>query len=303
MYKVYTLYTLLSIASSERILVLMWLLFAVGSALIFASQELLMRILSIKTGNPRVFSLIFNMWGAAFALIIFMLRGGSFSTLKNLSLAQYALIAAAVLAYGIYERFQFVARRGMDAGSFTVIMRLQTVIGFIGAIVLLQEPLTISKVTGVSLIIAASILIILRNKKITLSSSLGYALLCSLAIGSTGFIDKPASAQLPPSLYSFITWTLSLVIIAFPGVSKKEIVKEFHIGGWKVVIAALLNVIGFIFYLLAVSRAEASRVNPIVATGSILTVLGGILLLKERDHLWRKLVAGLIAFVGVYLLK
>ncbi|MEK7073894.1 MAG: DMT family transporter, partial [Patescibacteria group bacterium] len=260
----------------------MWFLFAVSSAIIFASQELLMRILSIKTGNPRIFSLVFNLWGAAFAIALFILQGGSFSALTALSLPQYLLIGAAVLAYGLYERFQFFARRGLDAGTFTIIMRLQTVIGFVGAIFFLQESLTISKIAGLALIIIASLLLVYRNPKIALSASLGYALLCALALGSTGFIDKPASAPLPPSLYSFITWTLSLVIIGFPGVSKKEIVKEFRIGGWKVVIAALLNVIGFIFYLLAVAGAEASRVNPITATSSILTVLGGIILLRER---------------------
>lgn len=281
---------------------MVWFYLALASTFIFAAQELLMRVLSIKTGSPRVFSTVFNLWGAAFAVLVFAMQKGSLAGLFHLTVWHYLLIASSIVLYGLYERFQFSARQGMDAATFAIVMRLQTVVAFVGAMVFLHEPFTLVKTAGVFLVVAASFLLVYKNPSFTYTPAFGYAILCSLMLGSTGFIDKPASAELPSSLYSFLMWIVPLVIIVYPGISPRDLKKEFRIGGWKVALAALLNVVGYIIYIDAISLAEASRINPIVATNSVLTVLGGIILLKERDHFWRKILAGAIAFLGVLLL-
>lgn len=282
---------------------MLWFFLALASALIFAAQELLMRILAIRTGSPRIFAVVFNLWGAGFALLLFLLERGSLAGLWGLTPMQYVLLASTIILYGLYERTQFYARQGTDASTFAIIFRLSTVIGFIGAILFLNEPLTTEKIAGVMLIIFASLLLVFRNPKFTLTPALGYAVLCAVFLGLTSVLDKPASEPLSASLYSFLVWFMPLAIVAFPAVTKKEIVKEFRIGGWKVALAAALNVAGYIIYIQALSLAEASRVNPITATTGIFTVAGGIYFLKEHGHLWRKIIAAIFAFIGVLLLK
>lgn len=282
---------------------MLWFFLALASALIFAAQELLMRILAIRTGSPRIFAVVFNLWGAGFALLLFLLERGSLAGLMGLSTTQYVLLASTVILYGLYERTQFFARQGTDASTFAIIFRLSTVIGFIGAIIFLQEALTPEKISGVLLIISASLLLVFKNPKFAVTPALGYAVLCAVLLGLTSVLDKPASEPLPATLYSFVVWCFPIVIVAFPKITKKEIVREFHIGGWKVALAAFLNVVGYIVYIQALSLAEASRVNPITATTGIFTVAGGIYFLKEHGHLWRKIIATIIAFIGVVLLK
>ncbi len=282
---------------------MLWFFLALASALIFAAQELLMRILAIRTGSPRIFAVVFNLWGAGFALLLFLLERGSLSGLWGLTPIQYVLLASTIILYGLYERTQFYARQGTDASTFAIIFRLSTVIGFIGAILFLNEPLTTEKIAGVILIIFASLLLVFRNPKFTLTPALGYAVLCAVFLGLTSILDKPASEPLSATLYSFLVWFMPLAIVAFPRVTKKEIVREFRIGGWKVALAAALNVVGYIVYIQALSLAEASRVNPITATTGIFTVAGGIYFLKEHGHLWRKIIAAVFAFIGVLLLK
>ncbi len=282
---------------------MLWFYLAIAACLIFAAQELLMRVLSIRAGSPRVFSFVFNAWGALFAIAVFIAEKGSFRQLAHLTPIQISLILTAIVLYGIYERSQFVARRGIDAATFSIIMKINTVISFVGAIVFLGEPMTLNKTFGVTLIIAAGLLLVYKNPKFRISESFLYTLLCALALGTVGFVDKPASAPVPPALYSFLVWCAPLAIIAFPGIRIRDVRKEFKIGSWKVAAAALLNVVGYIIYLKALTLADASRVNPIVATSGILTVLGGIIVLRERDHFLRKILAGFIAFAGVILLK
>jgi uncharacterized membrane protein len=48
---------------------------------------------------------------------------------------------------------------------------------------------------------------------------------------------------------------------------------------------------------------EASQVEPVRSSAVLLSVLAGIVFLKERELLWRKLVGALVAFLGAFLLQ
>lgn len=279
-----------------------WYAYAIGSALFFAAQDLLMRLLAIKSFSPRASSVVFNIWGACFALIAFILQGGSMNILTRLSVPHVLLICIAIILYGLYERNQFIARKGIDAASFSIISRLSTVMAFVGSILFLKESFTLVKLAGTLSIIAASFFLVYKNPKLTLSRSMMVAIFCSVVIGITQVIDKPASAGIQPEFYSLLIWLLPLGIIAYP-IHKQQIIKEFTFGSWKVALAALLNVLGYIAYIQALSMADASRVVPIMSTYGILVVLGGIILLHERDHFVQKIIAGILGFIGVYLLK
>lgn len=280
-----------------------WYAYALGSAFLFGILDLLQKILAVKSHDPRVFSVVFNFWGAGFAIIAFMLQGGSFAALRTISLTQYLLIGLAAIMYGIFERYHFEARKGLDASMFAILFRLSTVIAFIGSITLFGESVTAVKVTGTMCIIGASLLLVFKNPKLKLNRAFILGLLCSISLGLAFTIDKPASSQIPASLYSFLVWCLPIGIIAYPSVKLKDLQREFFIGSWKVAVTALINVVGYILYIQAFALAEASRVVPVVSIDGIITVLGGVIILKEHDHLWRKLIAMALAFTGVYLLR
>ena len=63
-----------------------------------------------------------------------------------------------------------------------------------------------------------------------------------------------------------------------------------------------LNVAEYLMQLKALETAEATRVIPIVQTSTLVTILVGIVLLKEKEHISRKIVAGLMAMSGAYFL-
>ena len=262
----------------------------------------MMRVLGIKSGNARIFSLVFNLWGAFFALIGFMLQGGSFAQLAIVNPSTFVLLMLAVLFYGLYERIQFVARKGIDASSLTVIYQLSPVVGFFGALLFLGEQFSIIKLVGATLTIGSSLLLVYKNPTLRISRPVIYAFICAILLGVASVVDKPASAQLSSTIYTFLIWVLPLVVVAFPKVEKKQFLKEFRIGGWKVAFTALLNVLGFICFIQAITLADASRVIPIIYTSSIFTVLGGIFFLGERDHIGRKISAAIIACIGIILL-
>lgn len=66
---------------------------------------------------------------------------------------------------------------------------------------------------------------------------------------------------------------------------------------------AFFNFIGFYLGLKAFILADATKVIPVIQTTTLMTVMVGVLFLKERSHLTKKILAGIIAVIGVFLLR
>ncbi len=284
-------------------MIAMWLFLSLAATLMFTTQNLLMRVLAVKSVHPRTFSFVFNSWGALFAAILFLIERPSLAIIPQISWAQWLLIAAATLGYGLYERTHFLARKHIDASTTAILFRLSPVVTFIGAILFLHEPLTITKLVGAAILIGASLVVVHKNPKLQANRAVWIAIFAAVMLGLAGIFDKPASFGLPANLYSVALWGLSLLIVAFPSISFSQLKTEFIIGGWKVALTALLNVVGFVLYVQALSLADASLVTPVTSSSGTLTVLAGIIILKENTYIARKIFAGALMLIGILLLK
>ncbi len=281
----------------------MWLILSLMAVAMFTIQNLLMRVLAVKSEHPRTFSFVFNGWGTFFAAILFLIERPSLAALPEFSWTQTILIIGAILGYGLYERSHFLARKELDASTTAILFRLSPVVTFIGAIFFLYEPLSITKLLGAATLIGASFLVVHKNPKLRASRAVWIAVFAAVMLGLAGVFDKPASLGIPANLYSVALWGLSLIIVAFPKLSLSQLKKECIMGGWKVALTALLNVVGFVFYVQALSLADASLVTPVTSSSGTLTVLAGIFILKEKTFIGRKILAGVLMLIGILLLR
>ena len=281
----------------------MWLILSLAAVLMFTAQNLLMRVLAVKSVHPRTFSFVFNSWGTFFAAILFLFERPSLGALPQISWIQWVLIVAATLGYGLYERTHFLARKQLDASTTAILFRLSPVITFIGALLFLHEPLTFSRLVGAVLLIGASLIVVHKNPKLQASPAVWIAVFAATMLGLAGVFDKPASVGIPANFYSVALWGLSLCIVAFPSISWKQLTNEFKIGGWKVALTAFLNVIGFVLYVKALALADVSLVTPVTSSTGTLTILAGIVILKEKSFMKKKIIAGVLMFIGILLLR
>src|SRR3989344_4885619 len=51
---------------------MLWFWLSIASVILFTAVNLLMRVLAVKSEDPRTFSVVFNAWGGLFALILFL---------------------------------------------------------------------------------------------------------------------------------------------------------------------------------------------------------------------------------------
>jgi len=66
---------------------------------------------------------------------------------------------------------------------------------------------------------------------------------------------------------------------------------------------AFLANISWVLFFWATSMTEASKTQPISQGMMVLTILGGIVFLKERERIWQKILGGILAVIGVILVK
>ncbi len=281
-----------------------WIYYSFSAAILFAILNLLQRKIALNTKNPRAMSVVFNVEAAILATILSIALG----TYKNFTLPTakeawiFMLIAA--LMYGLFERGRFLAAKLLDASVLTIITDLSLAITFVGSSFLYSEPLTPSKLLGASLILISLILVstIKSNHKKISVKGIGVAALISIFLGIGWMLDKKGAIFFNPGTYNIFIWVVPLIVIYFPYVKFKDLVYEAKTSSWKILIIASLNVVGYFLQLKAVEVAEATRVTPIVQLSTLITVVFGIIILKEKDDVWKKMIAAILGLLGAFFL-
>ena len=75
------------------------------------------------------------------------------------------------------------------------------------------------------------------------------------------------------------------------------------VGLYKIIFLAFLNALIYYTYLLALNETNLSTLTIALEVVPVLVVLGGIFLLKEREHTIYKIIAIILATAGLILLN
>jgi drug/metabolite transporter (DMT)-like permease len=281
-----------------------WFYYASSSIAFFSVMNLLQRRIAVDSKYTRAASVVFNVFGAMLAVILFFLLGGYRNFILPRNYLAWVFMFIAALFYGLYERGRFVSAKLLDASTLSVVAYVSLVVAFIGSLFLYNETLTLAKVFGSLLIVISLILVSIQNnvrKKITLKGILICVGIFTF-LGLAWMLDKKGATFFEPNTYSIFVWTVPLAIIYFPYVKTRELVYELRLSSWRFVILAGLNVVGYYLQLQALKMADATRVIPLIQLSTLVTVILGILLLGEKDNIWRKIIAAIIGLAGAYIL-
>ncbi|MBU0708957.1 DMT family transporter [Patescibacteria group bacterium] len=280
-----------------------WIFLAFGSVIFFTTLNLLQRVLALDSKNPRAMAIVFNSIAALIALLIFTLTGAFRDFVIPSSPKAWIALLIASFCYAMFERGRFIAAKLLDASVLTTIMNIAVLVAFVGAIFFYSEPLTTNKLLGGALIIGALFLVSINNKtKKSSREGVIVAVVISIMLGLGWMLDKLGTQFFNASTYNIFVWTIPIIFIYFPHIKLQKIKMELKMASWKVFALAGLNVVGYLMQLKALETAEVTRVIPIVQTSTLFTILLGIILLKEREHIPRKIVAGLMAIAGAFFL-
>lgn len=273
------------------------------TALLFAAYGILSRVLSVKSKNPLAFSAVFGFLATCFSLPLLFLEPWQFRGVTPFIIFVTAL---ATICYGLFETTEFFARKYLEASRSTVIFQLAPLIASFGAILLLGEPLTGRKLAAIVLIVGGNLIALYRQGGAVSFYGLLFALGAAFGLGFGYIADKVAFVHFPLGLYILITYFFPALYIFFFLIRRQPfllIKEEISDARWRLPLLALVGVAGYYTLLRAFRLADVSFVTPIAFSSTILTALGGIIILYERGNIMQKILGATFVFLGVILLK
>ena len=280
---------------------MLWLIYALLAALLFALVALLSRVISINSAHPRAYSIIFGLSSSVCTLLLFLVEPFSFRPVSTVVLV---LTVISTICYGLGDRLAFTVSKSIEASLLTIIDKLTPIVTFVASLIFLGESFTLKKLVAVILILLGNLIVVYKSTVIKFDTPFFLALFAAACLGIGLTIDKRISIAYALPVYAFINFFAPALYNTFiPPLAFSTIAREFKVAFWRISLLAAASVLGYYFTLKAFSLADASRVVPIMSSSTILVVLAGAIFLKERTHLGRKVIAGICVCVGVVLIS
>lgn len=280
-----------------------WLYLAGWAIVLFTSLNLLQKVLATDAKNMRAMSFVFNFYAGTVAIGIAAITGKLQNISLNVSTLGWILLLVSCLFYASFERLRFIVADLLDASVYSIVSTIAVAVAFFSSAFIYNEPLTPAKLLGFALVTTSLIIVSNGNKGVKISKKgLLLSIFSFVMLGFGWALDKIGTTNFNADTYNVFVWTIPVVLIYLPSLPVSDIKAEMKAGSWKLLLLALLNVSGYLLQLKALELAEATKVIPIIQTSIVTTVIAGIIFLKEKDMITKKVVAGLIAMGGVFLL-
>ena len=281
------------------------ILCALVAAFIFTGYNLLSRVLAKKSEDPLAFSCIYAFSGAIMAGLIFI-----FQPHEPLALTRsivYTTILSTI-GYGIFEMVQFFTYKYIEASRRTIISQITPLTTFVASVILLGEHTTAIKITGVILILFGNVIALYKQTGSNTNKGLRLMIFGAVALGLTYVADKFAAPHYPIMLYEVIAYGIpGIYALIIASLIRKNIIgnirREIQLNGWRIPLLSAISITGYYFMLKSFLLTDVSVAAPVIFTATILTVLGGIILLRERSSITQKVIGAIAVFIGVVLIR
>ena len=211
------------------------------------------------------------------------------------------------IIYSFAISFYFTGLKKTELSVAAILDSTSSIYSLILGTLFLNEPLLLSKFIGIAFIVAAILIVSFKNR-VSSFNKYSWILLFSAFFYALGAIfDKKLNTFGNPLSYltlSFATAGISILLINFKRtkIAFKETFKNknFWIG---ISVNGVLYSLGFWALFEAYHRGgEVSRMFPITLSMSVIIPILGIIFLKERDNIVKKLVAIVIMILGLWIL-
>jgi len=281
----------------------LWLIFVLISVVVMAASEISQKITMTAPENISSETSNFFVWllQALLGTVVFFLFSNhntdfSISLIPRLLLVGSVYFWAGTLYYSSYK--------GSSAGLSTILGTVSMIMSTTLGIIFLHESINILKVLGIFLVFGA--IIIARFTRNLHFDKYNLLAMSGGALWGVAFtIDKSFATTINPlfylSLFCLITGLSGLIYRSKVILSEIKIIskKSYKSIFWTAAFGTAFNAFTFLSYS---HGGEVGRVDAINNTMVFLVIILEFLILKEKQNIFRKLIAAAIAIVGVTIL-
>ena len=282
----------------------LWIILITISVLTFSVATLLQRVLlKDDQSDPIAYSLAFQSLFTTTAIIIALLTHNFKLYIPNL-LTLIAVLSSGFLWAG-FSILSFKAFKFADAGSVTIISSLGSVITAVLAILIYHNVLTLELAIGTILILLA--IFILNHSKHSKVTKKGifYAFLATLFSGVAVIADIYALKSY--SIFTYLPMSAGITTLIISIVFHKQVKPAIQLTRSRTFIKMLVFAFFYIiqaytYYMAYIAGGQISHVAIISRFYIVLTAILSIIFLGERENIKKKVIASILATIGVILL-
>lgn len=269
-----------------------------------ASKILQKIIVSNEKVDEIAFSIIFLFAPGFLTLPLIMVQPVRLPTQP----AAWIALFVSCIGYACCMLLYFYSMKRIEISQVETIGTTRAIWMMVSGILFFNEAITLSKMIGICLIMAAIVMVYARKESLIGLGKTHFAvLLYAILISNCYALDKYALGYFPLVFFQVLIFTVPACITAifFPA-SVKKIIPMF-----KTKRNIIFMMTCFLFQAvstLALYRAyqlggQLSIVGPIAQTTTLVTITAGIVILHEYWNLKRKIAGILLALLGVIFLR
>ncbi|MBI5150972.1 MAG: DMT family transporter [Candidatus Pacebacteria bacterium] len=285
---------------------LSWQLLITINVVFYSISTLLQRVvLKENQSRPIAFAIFFQCMVGLFIGVAGLFTGQMQIPSSIMQMLPNLLLMT--IMYAVFNILTFSALKYTEASLFTIILASRAFFTIAASTFFLKESLTMFQIVGTCFIIFGIIVANLHGaKQIKIGKGEIFAGLAALFLGLANTNDRIILQSIP--LYPFLTMAFLLPAIITAAVFPREvphIIMFFN----KTIIIKTMSVA--LFYGLAATTffaglqatTNSSQFATISLTSTILIVILSMVLLKERDNLWKKIAGTGLSFLGLLLMR
>ena len=217
----------------------------------------------------------------------------------------YLFLFLAIIFYTLNDRLGTTARKGLEASTYIILKQLSTVFMIFVGLLFFKEPFEINKFIGAILIVLSNIIVFYKKENFKFNKTLLFGILANICLTIALFLDVNYSSEFNLAFYVLLTFLIPMILIfLFERIKIKNIIIEYKNSN-----KVILFFTGISWSLMMITKLKSyqlgsiSVVAPFLSLTVILNVIISYFLLKEKNNLIKKIIAGILIIIGIILIK
>lgn len=213
----------------------------------------------------------------------------------------YLFLGLSCVFYAINNFMIANVRKNLEASVIGILQQSYTVLMTLAGFALFNEQVTLFKILGIILIISGNVLVFWQHKKTNKIKYVWAGLLAYACNVVAGLIDVGYSGEFNLPFYVAFLYVVPALFIFIGGrVRNAEIIREYKRANKRdYFITGFCWGVHYLVLLIAYSISEVSIVAPLASLAVFSNVLVGYFWLNEKDGIIRKIIAAILAIMGI----
>ena len=265
------------------------------------SFNIISRMSLATTRHEYAYTILWQMFCALLAP--FFLLFDRFSISFNPSVLP--LFVLSIVLWALVDAFLFSAFKYEEVSILSAIFPLNFLFTFVVSLVFFHSAIRPTIVLGFLVVMFASLLVGLYHTRFRPSKGIIFGLLYSFFLGVALGLNSEVvkSFSIAPYMFAAFLFPALANLFIFLRPKRAELRYELKLQWKKILLNAAVMDASFFFLLKAFQLGNVPQVVALTASSTLITALAGVVLLKEDKHITLKILAAVLATVGLILVQ